>query len=66
MFLRVLLRVGALVGLVISAEAAAKRPNILFIMTDDHAAHAISAYGSTVNTTPNMDRLVCASAAATR
>ncbi|MEI6357380.1 MAG: sulfatase-like hydrolase/transferase, partial [Verrucomicrobiota bacterium] len=57
MFLRVLLRVGALVGLVISAEAAAKRPNILFIMTDDHAAHAISAYGSTVNTTPNMDRL---------
>ena len=26
--------------------AAADRPNILFIMTDDHAAHAISAYGS--------------------
>ena len=34
-----------------------KRPNILFIMTDDHAAHAISAYGSRVNKTPNMDRL---------
>ena len=33
------------------------RPNILFIMTDDHAAHAISAYGSVVNRTPNMDRL---------
>lgn len=33
------------------------RPNILFIMSDDHAAHAISAYGSKVNTTPNIDRL---------
>src|SRR5687768_7585398 len=36
---------------------AADRPNILFIMTDDHAAHAISAYGSKVNQTPHMDRL---------
>ena len=34
-----------------------KRPNILFIMTDDHAAHALSCYGSKVNTTPNMDRI---------
>ncbi len=33
------------------------RPNILFIMTDDHAAQAISAYASKVNLTPNMDRL---------
>src|SRR6056297_2924123 len=32
-------------------------PNIIFIMTDDHAAHAISSYGSKINTTPNMDRL---------
>jgi arylsulfatase A-like enzyme len=37
--------------------AAADRPNIIFIMSDDHAAHAISAYGSRVNTTPNIDRL---------
>src|SRR5688500_14416374 len=36
---------------------AADRPNILFIMSDDHAAHAISAYGSKVNQTPNMDRI---------
>ena len=28
---------------------AAERPNILFIMTDDHAAHAIGAYGSKIN-----------------
>lgn len=33
------------------------RPNILFIMTDDHAAQAISAYGSVINQTPHIDRL---------
>ncbi|MCL5065806.1 MAG: sulfatase [Firmicutes bacterium] len=33
------------------------RPNILFIMSDDHAAHAISAYGSRINATPNLDRI---------
>ena len=36
---------------------AATRPNILFIMSDDHAAHAISAYGSRINLTPQIDRL---------
>lgn len=39
------------------AGAATSRPNILFIMSDDHAAHAISAYGSRVNQTPHLDRL---------
>ena len=39
------------------SSLAATRPNILFIMSDDHAAHAISAYGSRVNQTPNLDRL---------
>jgi len=33
------------------------RPNILFIMADDHAAKAISAYGSRLNRTPNIDRI---------
>jgi len=33
------------------------RPNIIFIMADDHAAHAIGAYGSRINETPNLDRL---------
>ncbi len=33
------------------------RPNIVFIMSDDHAAHAISAYGSRINETPNLDRI---------
>lgn len=34
-----------------------RQPNILFIMTDDHASHAMSCYGSRVNRTPNMDRI---------
>lgn len=34
-----------------------KRPNLLFVLVDDHAPHAISAYGSRVNTTPWIDRL---------
>lgn len=34
-----------------------KRPNILFVMSDDHAAQAISAYGHGLNKTPNIDRL---------
>lgn len=38
-------------------RVAAARPNILYIMTDDHAAHAISAYGSKVNRTPHLDRI---------
>ncbi|MDP3000844.1 MAG: sulfatase [Bryobacterales bacterium] len=37
--------------------APRKPPNILYMMADDHAAHAISAYGSRINKTPNIDRL---------
>ncbi len=43
--------------LTVSSFASDSRPNILFIMSDDHAAHAISAYGSRVNKTPHLDRL---------
>ena len=32
-------------------------PNILFIMSDDHASHAMSCYGSRINETPNLDRI---------
>ncbi len=39
------------------AEAAKRKTNILFVMSDDHAAHAISAYGSKLAKTPNLDRL---------
>lgn len=34
-----------------------RTPNILFIMSDDHAAHAMSAYGSQINETPHIDRI---------
>jgi len=40
----------------VAAEPPA-RPNILFIFSDDHAAHAISAYGSKINKTPHLDRI---------
>ena len=33
------------------------RPNIIYIMADDHAAHAMSCYGSYRNKTPNLDRI---------
>jgi arylsulfatase A-like enzyme len=42
---------------VTAQHTARSRPNIIFIMSDDHAAHAIGAYGSHVNRTPNLDRL---------
>ena len=44
-------------GIFAAESSQARRPNIVFIMTDDHAAHAISAYGSIVNETPHLDRL---------
>jgi arylsulfatase A-like enzyme len=34
-----------------------RRPNIVFVLTDDHAAHAIGAYGSVVNRTPRIDEI---------
>src|SRR5690606_15670725 len=33
------------------------RPNIIFILSDDHAYQAISAYGNTLVQTPNIDRI---------
>ena len=36
---------------------ARKRPNILFIMADDHASQAVGCYGSRINRTPNIDRI---------
>ncbi len=48
-----------LLGLMFSADAApaSRRPNVVFIFTDDHATHSIGAYGSKINKTPNLDRL---------
>lgn len=35
----------------------AERPNIILILSDDHARQAISAYGSRIIDTPGIDRL---------
>ena len=49
------------IGLLISSCSAEKqieqRPNIIFIMSDDHAEQAISSYGSSLIQTPNIDRI---------
>lgn len=37
--------------------AKTKRPNIIFIMSDDHAYQAISAYSDKLINTPNIDRI---------
>jgi arylsulfatase A-like enzyme len=34
-----------------------KRPNIVIIISDDHAFQAIGAYGNTMKPTPNIDRI---------
>ena len=38
-------------------EQLPQRPNILFIMADDHAYQAISAYDDRLISTPNIDRI---------
>jgi arylsulfatase A-like enzyme len=55
-------RFASLLGLLLLAAtpshaATTTRPNLLFIFSDDHAQHAITAYGSKVNQTPHIDRL---------
>jgi arylsulfatase A-like enzyme len=53
---------GALSAAGAGLAATAQPPNILFIFSDDHAQHAISAYGSKVNKTPHIDRLAAGGA----
>jgi len=51
---------GSLLGAAASGYASGanqRPPNILYIMADDHASHAISAYGSHINKTPQIDRI---------
>ncbi len=64
--LRVALLLGGLGVAILSVDEALVRasddtpPNILFIMSDDHAAHAIGAYGgrlAPLDPTPHIDRL---------
>lgn len=62
-FFRLLTPVFATLGMmkgVASADPQEARPNILFIMADDHTTQAIGAYGgrlAALNPTPNIDAL---------
>ena len=48
---------GGALGRIAAAGEGAERPNILYIMSDDHASHAVSCYGSRINKTPHLDRI---------
>jgi arylsulfatase A-like enzyme len=47
----------AITGTLNACQRDEAKPNIIFIMSDDHAAQAMSCYGSKINQTPNLDRL---------
>ena len=47
----------ALVWLFFTAEAAPKKYNVLFIISDDLTSTALSCYGNTVCKTPNIDAI---------
>ena len=49
-----------------ASAAPGRRPNIIFILSDDHAYQAISAYGSQLAETPNIDRIAREGALFTR
>lgn len=41
----------------LSCSQKEQKPNIVFIMSDDHSTNAISAYGNSLLETPNIDKL---------
>lgn len=63
MKIRILLALTSLLFALISCNSpemeneSKKRPNIIFIMSDDHAYQAISAYDNKLIQTPNIDRI---------
>ena len=58
--LRLLLAALLCLASVAATPPPAGRPNILFIMSDDHAAQSMSCYGSQIARTPQLDRLATA------
>ncbi|HEY1010681.1 MAG: sulfatase [Daejeonella sp.] len=46
----------SIIGAGVAAQQRSK-PNIVVIITDDHAVQSIGAYGSKLGATPNLDRL---------
>ena len=57
LFATVLLLLFSCKGEKMAEEKTYERPNILFIMSDDHAYQAISAYQNHLIETPNIDRI---------
>src|SRR5665811_807557 len=64
--MKINLKIATTLGLTIiaptlySQTSTQKRPNIVYIMSDDHAYQAISAYGGALKDfapTPNIDRI---------
>ncbi|MBE0711308.1 MAG: sulfatase [Candidatus Aminicenantes bacterium] len=41
----------------LGVRRSVRRPNILFIMSDDHASQAVGCYGGRLNRTPGIDRI---------
>jgi len=66
--LKTITLIAAVSGMVscVPAEKEVQRPNIVYIMSDDHAFQAISAYGTGLYNTPNIDRLAKEGAIFTR
>ncbi|MFT4092048.1 MAG: sulfatase [Niabella sp.] len=52
-----LFRIFIIAGLPLFAVAQKQRPNIIFILSDDHAYQATSAYGNKLVQTPGIDRI---------
>jgi len=46
-----------LYSIIFSTAFTQQRPNIIYIMSDDHDGKAISAYNKTLIQTPNIDRI---------
>ncbi|WP_207511622.1 sulfatase family protein [Longitalea luteola] len=47
----------SLICMLLSFHGFAQRPNVLYIMSDDHDAQAISAYDKSLLQTPSLDRI---------
>jgi arylsulfatase A-like enzyme len=63
-FVKLRFRISALALVVLALSypihllaAQEKKPNIILVISDDHAYQAIGAYGSVINKTPNIDKL---------
>ena len=58
--LLVLILIGRCVGPFQNEASIDMRPNIIFVMSDDHTSQALGVYGSrlaSLNPTPTLDRL---------